>query len=168
MNQFRTVTFCALCTLIVSAALPAPQARALPLALSGRGSGTELDDCPGAGNTCTGTLNAAIAAKFIGKSTLTLDLVIVVSGTANGSGGVCRTANGTGEINTSNKSTISFSTVGAICEVAGLGSQRTYNATYFIDGGTSHFPGAAGSGLFVAGIDGSGNAIVTVSGGLIK
>lgn len=169
MNRLRLLALGALCTLMVSAAVPLREASALPLALTGNGAGSETDDCASASTaTCSGTLNAGLLAKFIGKSTMTLDLTIVVAGADNGSGGTCTTATGTGQINTANKSTITLSTVGAICNVGSAGSQRTYNATFFISGGTARFPNAAGTGLFVASIDGSGNAIVTLSGGFIK
>lgn len=166
MNQLRVLALGALCALMVSAALPTREANALPLALLANGSGSET---PGGctNTTCAATVNAAIIGKFIGKSTMTLDLTILESGADNGSGGTCVTATGSGQINTANKSAITFDTVGAICNVGGTGTPLTYNATYFISGGTNHFPGAAGAGLFVASIN-SGNAIVTLSGGLIK
>jgi len=155
--------------LMLSAFGAAPEASALPRALSGNGSGTLSNDtCPGSGATCTATLNANIVAKFIGKSTLALNLVIVTSGADNGSGGTCSTATGSGQINTANKSTITLNTVGAICNIGDSGTPMTYNATYFISGGTLHFPAAAGTGLFAASIDSGNNVIVTLSGGFIK
>lgn len=169
MNRSRVLFLGALCALMLSAAGTVREASALPLALTGNGSGALTGNtCPGSGATCTATLNANIIAKFMGKSTLTLDLVIVTSGADNGSGGTCSTATGTGQINTANKSAVTLSTVGALCNVGDTGTPLTYNATYFITGGTVHFPGAAGTGVFVASVDNSNNAIVTISGGFIK
>ena len=150
-----------LCALILSAVGPVRQVSAFPLGLSGNGSGTVTP----AACTSSCTLSAGILGKFIGKSTMTLAITV---GTALGSGGgpACSTATATGTINTANKSAITIQTVGTICDVGD--NALTYNASYFLSGGSPHFPGAAGAGLFVASIDQSGNALVTLSGGFIK
>jgi hypothetical protein len=74
---------------------------------------------------------------------------------ANGAGGICEFITGTGSVQAADGSTISFATVGTLCnEANGLNGLPTsplhYNGTYRITGGDGRFTGVAGGGSLTA------------------
>jgi hypothetical protein len=68
----------------------------------------------------------------------------------NGAGGFCEFITGTGSIQAADGSTISFATVGTLCNEAGMTSPLHYNGTYRITGGDGRFTGVAGGGSLTA------------------
>jgi hypothetical protein len=111
--------------------------------------------------SCTSTPAGSVQGTHIGSGTFN---VSVTTGSDNGgtsdpnnhaknsNGGLCLPANGSDGLTTPNKvvaadgSTISFSTVGWLCEEGNSGSSYHYNGTYRITGGTGRFSTAAGGG----------------------
>jgi hypothetical protein len=89
--------------------------------------------------------------QHVGNATysLTFSSVPGISGT-NGAGGACEFITGTGSVTAADGSTISFATVGTLCNEAGILSVVQYNGTYRITGGNGRFVGVDGGGSLTA------------------
>jgi hypothetical protein len=131
-----------------------------PLVLDWRVNGTGLvgGTCEGTfGPNCTSTSTGSVLGTHIGSGTYMLSLTAgsfntpMTTTTANNfSGGQCLPANGTGTVTSANGDTISFNTVGWLCEEGAPGSDYHYNATYRITAGSGRFSNAAGGGNVAA------------------
>lgn len=100
-----------------------------------------------------GTSSGPAMPQHVGNATyfLTISTPITFSSNgSNGAGGVCALATGSGGIEAADGSTISWVTVGLLCNEAGALSPVHYNATYRITGGTGRFVGVAGGGSLTA------------------
>lgn len=154
MRIIRHLVLGAFCAAILSAAIGYASAASL-VALSALGTGTETDNCQGASETCTATVQTGIKGGAIGSGTLSVTLQVEVAGTSNGSGGTCRQASGPGTI-TEKKALANLTAVGELCDVGSGGGNRTLNAAFDVTGGSGTFAGASGVGSLVVGIGGSG------------
>ena len=133
---------------------------------SGHMTSYGLLNCQSTDVGCTVTNEGTVKGTHVGKGTFTQTVTVLwKSGLPNGSGGYCAPASGTITITASDKSTITADRVGTVCEVGG---NITFNATYFITGGTKRFVGASGIGISTCSIDGSGNVLGFANGSLIK
>ncbi len=68
---------------------------------------------------------------------------------SNGSGGGCSLASGTltvAEASGKAGKQVTMVTAGLVCDVAGIGSPKTFNGTYLVTGGTDKYNGASGTG----------------------
>jgi len=154
MRIIRELVLGAFCAAIVSATAGYAAGASL-VALSALGTGTESDNCPGAGATCTTTVQTGIKGGAIGTGTLSVTLQVEVAGSTNGSGGTCRQASGTGAI-TEKKATANLTVVGELCDVGAGGGARTLSGAFDVTGGTGTFAGASGVGSLTVGISSSG------------
>jgi hypothetical protein len=154
MRIVRRLMLGALCIAIVSGWTSYATGAAL-VALSALGTGTESDNCPGAGETCTVTVQTGIKGGAIGTGTLSVTLQVEVAGATNGSGGTCHAASGTGTV-TEKKATANLTVVGQLCDVGAGGGARTLSTGFSVTSGTGTFSTAAGVGALTVGINGSG------------
>lgn len=102
-----------------------------------------------------GTSSGPAMPQHVGNATYFLSISTPIAFSSNGSngngaGGVCAIATGSGGIEAADGSTISWVTVGLLCNEAGAISPVHYNATYRITGGTGRFVGVAGGGSLTA------------------
>jgi hypothetical protein len=88
--------------------------------------------------------------QYVGNATYTLNLSMPGTMDVNGVGGVCEFITGAGSITAADGSTISFATVGTLCNEAGMFSVLHYNGTYRITAGNGRFVGVAGGGSLTA------------------
>lgn len=133
---------------------------------SGHMTSYGLPDCQLTDIGCTVTNEGTVKGTHVGKGTFTQAVTVLwKSGSPNGSGGYCAPASGIITITASDKSTITAARVGTVCQVAG---NITFNATYYITGGTKKFVGASGIGISTCSIDGAGNVLGFANGSLIK
>src|SRR5438067_1688986 len=87
----------------------------------------------------------------VGNSTYTLSVTTGSSTGTNSSGGSCLIANGTGSVIAANGDTVTYSTVGTLCQQDGPTSRPVhYNGTYYVTLGTGRFSNAVGTGNAVA------------------
>jgi len=114
------------------------------------------------GSACTSISTGSAQGTHIGAGAYSMSLTtgndssggIGTNNATNSSGGKCLPANETsgttGTITAADGSTISFNTVGWLCEEGASGSDYHYNGTYRVTGGTGRFSGAVGGGSLVA------------------
>jgi hypothetical protein len=88
--------------------------------------------------------------QHVGNATYSLSLSMPGTIGANGVGGFCEFITGSGSVTAADGSTISFATVGALCNEAGITSTLHYNGTYRITTGDGRFLGVAGGGSLTA------------------
>lgn len=93
-----------------------------------------------------------------GKSTFTMSLNIDFSTyLSNGSGGGCSQASGLLTFikadNGNSQDQLTMTHAGLVCDTAGIGSAKTYSASYKITGGTRKYSGADGTGSVSASFD---------------
>lgn len=85
-----------------------------------------------------------------GQSTFRLELVVDFSTyLSNGSGGGCSQASGTLVFTKSaqgNPEQLTMNHAGLVCDTDGIGSAKTYTATYHATGGSKKYAGASGAG----------------------
>src|SRR5712691_3211876 len=75
--------------------------------------------------------------QHVGNATYSLSLSNFGSFGSNGVGGICESITGSGSVTAADGSTISFATVGALCNEAGLTSTLHYNGTFRITTGNT-------------------------------
>lgn len=100
-----------------------------------------------------GSSSGPAMPQHVGNATYFLNIstpVTFSSNGSNGAGGVCAVVTGTGGIEAADGSTITWVTVGVLCNEASAISPVHYNATYRITGGTGRFVGVAGGGSLTA------------------
>jgi hypothetical protein len=92
-----------------------------------------------------------------GQSTFRLNLVVDFSTyRSNGSGGGCSLASGTLAFTKAargNPERLTMTHAGLLCDSDGIGSPKTYTATYNVTGGTRKYAGAGGTGDMALSID---------------
>ena len=93
--------------------------------------------------------------QHVGNATYSLSLSMPGTIGANGVGGFCEFITGSGSVTAADGSTISFATVGTLCNEAGpIGEIGTsplqYNGTFRITTGNGRFIGVAGGGSLTA------------------
>jgi len=88
--------------------------------------------------------------QHVGNATYSLSLSMPGTVGTNGVGGACEFITGTGSVTAADGSTISFATVGTLCNEAGILSVLQYNGTYRITGGNGRFVGVDGGGSLTA------------------
>ena len=93
-----------------------------------------------------------------GKSSFALRLLVDYSTyVGNAAGGGCAQASGALNMikqdNGNSQETLTIQHAGLVCDAAGIGSAKTYTATYNVTGGTKKYAGAAGTGSFSATFD---------------
>ena len=93
-----------------------------------------------------------------GKSNFALRLNIDYSTfVGNGSGGGCAQASGNlnyvKQDSGNSQENLTMNHAGLVCDTAGIGSTKTYTATYHITGGTKKYIGASGTGSLSASFD---------------
>ena len=88
--------------------------------------------------------------QHVGNATYSLSLSMPGTFLANGVGGFCEFITGSGSVTAADGSTISFATVGTLCNEAGIFSVLQYNGTYRITSGDGRFVGVAGGGSLTA------------------
>ncbi len=92
--------------------------------------------------------------QHVGNATYSLSLSTPGPTGQNGVGGLCEFITGSGSVTAADGSTISFATVGTLCNEAGLTSTLHYNGTFRITtGNTGRFIGVAGGGSLTATFD---------------
>lgn len=151
--------------IVASALLSASTALALPLALTGRGSGNEVGvagSCNGSGNSCTGSGTSCECYQFTGTGNATagvgnvnvstnflLNLGTLVDNLA------CESATGVLKLAQKNKpaNVLALDYQGVICLAV---TQAVFNGSFAVDGDASlgKFANALGSGTFTASIAG--------------
>lgn len=88
--------------------------------------------------------------QHVGNATYSLSLSMPGTVGTNGVGGACEFITGIGSVTAADGSTISFATVGTLCNEAGIISVLHYNGTYRITAGDGRFVGVAGGGSLTA------------------
>ena len=85
-------------------------------------------------------------SQYIGNGMYSVTLNPPVLFSNNGAGGVCDVVTGSGSVTAANGDTISFATVGMLCNESDATSPLHYNGTYRITAGSGRFAGVAGGG----------------------
>ena len=85
-------------------------------------------------------------SQYIGNGVYSVTLNPQVLFSNNGAGGVCDVVTGSGSVTAANGDTISFATVGMLCNESDASSPFHYNGTYRITAGSGRFAGVAGGG----------------------
>jgi len=85
-------------------------------------------------------------SQYIGNGMYSVTLNPQVLFSNNGAGGVCDVVTGSGSVTAANGDTISFATVGMLCNESDAFSAFHYNGTYRITAGSGRFAGVAGGG----------------------
>jgi len=85
-------------------------------------------------------------SQYIGNGVYSVTLNPQVLFSNNGAGGVCDVVTGSGSVTAANGDTISFATVGMLCNESDASSPLHYNGTYRITAGSGRFAGVAGGG----------------------
>lgn len=85
-------------------------------------------------------------SQYIGNGMYSVNLLPPVFISNNGAGGVCDVVTGSGSVTAANGDTISFATVGMLCNESDAFSAFHYNGTYRITAGSGRFAGVAGGG----------------------
>jgi hypothetical protein len=93
-----------------------------------------------------------------GKSTFALRLLVdYATYVGNGAGGGCAQASGSLNMvkqdSGNSDENLTINHAGLLCDSVGIGSARTYTATYHITGGTKKYAGASGTGSLSASFD---------------
>ena len=109
-----------------------------------------------------GTLQGALIGDATFESSLT---VAWFAATPNGAGGYCAPASGTVDV-MSEHGTLKLQEQGTVCEVGATASQapHTFNATFYILGGTGRFADLQGTGTAVSSDDGHGKILAHLDG----
>jgi hypothetical protein len=89
----------------------------------------------------------------VGNATYSLSLSSPGPEQANGAGGSCEFITGSGSVRAADGATISFATVGTLCNEAGASSTLHYNGTYRITAADGRLAGVAGGGSLTATFD---------------
>ena len=84
--------------------------------------------------------------QHVGNATYSLSLSMPGTVGTNGVGGACEFITGIGSVTAADGSTISFATVGTLCNESDAFSAFHYNGTYRITAGSGRFAGVAGGG----------------------
>ena len=85
-------------------------------------------------------------SQYIGNGVYSVTLNPQVLFSNNGAGGVCDVVTGSGSVTAANGDTISFATVGMLCNESDAFSPFHYNGTYRITAGSGRFAGVSGGG----------------------
>jgi len=121
------------------------------IAAPAAGLNWEVHGTGGGSASLTGVSSSGPAMpQHVGNATYSLNLSVPGSVGVNGVGGACEFITGTGSVTAADGSTISFATVGALCNEAGITSTLQYNGTYRITTGDGRFLGVAGGGSLTA------------------
>ena len=89
--------------------------------------------------------------QHVGNATYSLSLSMPGTVGTNGVGGACEFITGIGSVTAADGSTISFATVGTLCNEAGSGSILHYNGTYrILTTSDGRFTGVDGGGSLTA------------------
>jgi hypothetical protein len=173
MNNYRASLIAVAVASMLYASSPA--LAALPLAMTGRGSGTETglaDSCDGSGNSCNGsncicyTFSGTGTATGIGAVTFQTNLLVFVGLVDNLA---CAGASGvlplTQKTNSGNVLMLDYQGLSCLDSAA-----LVFNGSYSIDGTKSlgKFAGAMGSGRLTGSVDGSSTLTIgNLSGTLL-
>ena len=93
-----------------------------------------------------GSSSGPAMSQYIGNGMYSVNLLPPVTFSNNGAGGVCDVVTGSGSVTAANGDTISFATVGMLCNESDAFSAFHYNGTYRITAGSGRFAGVAGGG----------------------
>ena len=93
-----------------------------------------------------GSSSGPAMSQYIGNGMYSVNLLPPVFISNNGAGGVCDVVTGSGSVTAANGDTISFATVGMLCNEFDATSPLHYNGTYRITAGSGRFAGVAGGG----------------------
>ena len=93
-----------------------------------------------------GSSSGPAMSQYIGNGMYSVNLLPPVFISNNGAGGVCDVVTGSGSVTAANGDTISFATVGMLCNESDATSPFHYNGTYRITAGSGRFAGVAGGG----------------------
>ena len=133
--------------------------------ITGFGTGTGSISC--SGSSCGETASGKFAGTRIGSGSFDATLNFSNANPIdNGSGGSCYGASGTITITAANGDTVTLGNVGLFCEVGSGSAPTTFNGSYIIESGTGRFSRSTGVGTVVLATDASGNAYLSLSGGM--
>ena len=143
-SRYVKPTFAILAALALSLAFAARTIAAPAAGLNWEVHGTGS----GGVNLLTGGGSSGPAmSQYIGNGMYSVTLNPQVLFSNNGAGGVCDVVTGSGSVTAANGDTISFATVGMLCNESDAMSPLHYNGTYRITAGsTGRFVGVAGGG----------------------
>ena len=145
-SRYVKPTFAILAALALSLAFAARTIAAPAAGLNWEVHGTGS----GGVNLLGGGSSGPAMSQYIGNGMYSVNLLPPVLFSNNGAGGVCDVVTGTGSVTAANGDTISFATVGTLCNEAGIISVLHYNGTYRITAGDGRFVGVAGGGSLTA------------------
>ena len=142
-SRYVKPTFAILAALALSLAFAARTIAAPAAGLNWEVHGTGS----GGVNLLTGGSSSGPAmSQYIGNGMYSVNLLPPVFISNNGAGGVCDVVTGSGSVTAANGDTISFATVGMLCNESDAFSAFHYNGTYRITAGSGRFAGVAGGG----------------------
>ena|SRR2546428_3948785 len=116
-----------------------------------------------------GSSSGPAMPQHVGNATYLVTLSNPQIFSTNGRGvgvgaGLCSIATGMGGIEAADGSTISFATVGTLCNEGDVNSAVHYNGTYRITVGTGRFLGVLGGGSLTATFDGGSPHFIKIDG----
>jgi hypothetical protein len=133
--------------------------------ITGFGTGTGSVAC--SGSSCGETASGKFAGTRTGRGSFDVTLNFSdANPIANGSGGSCYGASGTITITAASGDTVTLGEVGLFCEVGSGSAPTTFNGSYIVESGTGTFGSSTGAGTIVLATDASGNAYLSLSGGM--
>ncbi len=141
-SRYVKPTFAILAALALSLAFAARTIAAPAAGLNWEVHGTGS----GGVNMLGGGSSGPAMSQYIGNGMYSVTLNPQVLFSNNGAGGVCDVVTGTGSVTAANGDTISFATVGMLCNESDATSPFHYNGTYRITAGSGRFAGVAGGG----------------------
>ena len=146
-SRYVKPTFAILAALALSLAFAARTIAAPAAGLNWEVHGTGS----GGVNLLGGGSSGPAMSQYIGNGTYSVNLLPPVTFSNNGAGGVCDVVTGSGSVTAANGDTITFATVGMLCNESDAMSPLHYNGTYRITAGsTGRFVGVAGGGSLTA------------------
>ncbi len=145
-SRYVKPTFAILAALALSLAFAARTIAAPAAGLNWEVHGTGS----GGVNMLGGGSSGPAMSQYIGNGMYSVTLNPPVFFSSNGAGGVatgvCDVVTGFGSVTAANGDTISFATVGMLCNESDATSPFHYNGTYRITAGSGRFAGVAGGG----------------------
>ena len=141
-SRYVKPTFAILAALALSLAFAARTIAAPAAGLNWEVHGTGS----GGVNMLGGGSSGPAMSQYIGNGMYSVTLNPQVLFSNNGAGGVCDVVTGSGSVTAANGDTISFATVGMLCNESDATSPFHYNGTYRITAGSGRFAGVAGGG----------------------
>ena len=141
-SRYVKPTFAILAALALSLAFAARTIAAPAAGLNWEVHGTGS----GGVNMLGGGSSGPAMSQYIGNGMYSVTLNPQVLFSNNGAGGVCDVVTGSGSVTAANGDTISFATVGMLCNESDAFSAFHYNGTYRITAGSGRFAGVAGGG----------------------